>query len=232
MTAPVKRYKLLLFDADDTLFDYSKAEEQALAGAFAESGLRFDKTAHLETYQRHNLKAWDEYGRGLISAQTLRIKRFELFFKESGIEAIPEPFSGIYLKHLSQAAFMIDGAEEVIEYLAQNYELAVVTNGLAEVQKERFRCSPLSRWFRHLIVSEEAGSPKPSPEFFAYAMKVIGNFEKKEILLIGDSMQSDILGGMNFGIDTCWYNPKGLVLPPEARPVFIISKLGELKDIL
>jgi 2-haloacid dehalogenase len=232
MTAPVKRYKLLLFDADDTLFDYSKAEEQALAGAFAESGLRFDKTAHLETYQRHNLKAWDEYGRGLISAQTLRIKRFELFFKESGIEAIPETFSGIYLKHLSQAAFMIDGAEEVIEYLAQNYELAVVTNGLVEVQKERFRRSPLLKWIKHLVISEETGSKKPHPEFFEFALRKTGGFPKHEILLIGDSLQVDILGGIGFGIDTCWYNPNGLALPPEARPVYVISKLEELKNIL
>jgi putative hydrolase of the HAD superfamily len=232
VTARSQEYKLLLFDADDTIFDYGRAEAQALQRAFSESGLPFDNTRHLETYQRHNLLAWDQYGRGLITAQTLRVRRFEQFFGELGIKTDPAAFSGTYLNHLSQAAFLLDGAEEIMEYLAPRYLLGLVTNGLAEVQKERFKLSPLPRWFRHMVVSEEAGSPKPSSEFFAYALKVIGKFEKNEILLIGDSLQSDILGGIRFGIDTCWYNPKGLAAMPEMQPTYVINKMKELKDIL
>lgn len=225
------KYKLLLFDADDTLFDYGKAEEQALALAFGTADLVYKKAIHLELYRTVNLQVWEEYGQGAISAGELRTKRFDLMFRQAGISFDSEQFSQTYLGHLSQAAYLLDGAETILEYLAQKYTLALVTNGLAEVQQNRFQRS-LSHWFSHLIVSEETGSQKPNVKFFDFALKKIGPFHKKETLMIGDSLQSDIQGGINFSIDTCWFNPKGDAVPEDIKPTYVIKKLVELRSIL
>ena len=217
------KYKLLLFDADDTLFDFQKAEEQSLELAFNQMDLAFKKLEYLGIYRIVSGQVWDEYGRGIISAEELRTKRFDLLFQQINISVDSGQFSQIYLKHLSQIFYLLDGAVEILEYLAPKYTLAIVTNGLAEVQHERFDRSPLPKWFKHLIISEETGSKKPYPEFFEYALRQTGNFSKAEALIVGDSLQADIVGGMNFGMDTCWFNPKDAVAPEGINPTFIIE---------
>jgi len=226
------KYKLLLFDADDTLFDYPKAEEMALERAFQQLALPYNKPEHLSAYRLINGQVWEEYGRGDISADLLRTKRFDLLFRQFVSPVDSGEFSQVYLEHLSRAAYLLDGATGILEYLAPKYTLAIVTNGLAEVQQKRFNLSNMSRWIKHLIVSEETGSQKPCPEFFEYTLRKVGSFTKAETLMVGDSLQSDIAGGMNFGIDTCWFNPKEAITPEEIRPTYVINKLEDLKSIL
>jgi len=226
------KYKLLLFDADDTLFDFQKAEEQSLELAFDQMGLAFKEAEHLEAYRIVSGQVWEEYGRGMISAEEVRTKRFDLLFQQIKISFDSGQFSQVYLKHLSRKSYLLDGVVELLEYLAPKYTLAIVTNGLAEVQHERFDLSPLPKWFKHLIISEETGSKKPYPDFFEYALRQTGDFSKTETLIVGDSLQSDIVGGMNFGIDTCWFNPKDAVAPEDINPTYVINKLEDLKSIL
>ncbi|MDR1893590.1 MAG: YjjG family noncanonical pyrimidine nucleotidase [Spirochaetales bacterium] len=227
------KYRLLYLDADDTLFDYHKAEQFSLSRALGETGID-SPPAYLEEYQRINRAVWLEYEEGRLTQPELRIKRFRLLFESIGLKNSPNPevFSRTYLKYLAQAAFLIPGAQEICRYLGARYTLALITNGLSEIQRSRIRLSPLKDTFPYVIISEEAGDNKPNPGIFAYGERQTGRTDKNSILIIGDSLTSDIQGGFNYGIDTCWFNPRRAENPTTLRPTYEIHSLEQLKDFL
>ena len=140
--------------------------------------------------------------------------------------------SKFYINHLAQGTALLAAATEIVEYLNTNYSISIITNGLADVQYARIRLSPLKDAFDHIFVSEEIGFPKPMKEIFDHVFEALGNPDKDEVLIIGDSFPSDIVGGKNYGISTCWFNQKNLANENGFEPDYEIRKLKELKDIL
>lgn len=223
------KYTWLLFDADDTLFDFPRAEANALKWTLEQAGLPFE-TPYFEIYSRHNLAVWKEFERGEVTSAELRTRRFRLFFDEVGFAADPEAVSPLYLRNLARGADLLPGAEEVIRFLKPRFRLALVTNGLADVQNPRLARSALADCFEKVFISEEVGAAKPSRDYFDAVFGIIGNPPKNEVLIIGDSLTSDMQGGINYGIDTCWYNPNGKIT--DLPVTYQIKTLTELPALL
>lgn len=229
------RYQSLFFDADDTLFDYPKAERAAMRACLGEFGLRFDLGTFVETYRRHNLDLWQAFERGETDQANLRVERFRRVAAEFGIKGLPlKKVSAFYLEALSGQPQLYPGALATIRTLAKSYPLALVTNGIAFVQRRRFGASPITRYFRSVVISEEAGVAKPDPRIFEPALRTIG-VEARDVLYVGDSVTSDMAAARNAGMDFCWLNPAGTPAPPGPPPVCVISDIRELsgrRDLL
>lgn len=224
-------YQWLLFDADDTLFDYQKAEGLALARAFERAGQRFDP-ATLPTYRELNHALWLGVERGEVTPDVVRVRRFEQFFAAIGSPLQPEPFTNIYQECLADSSELIDGANEVLGALARRYRCAIVTNGLSDVQHRRINKSPIKAHIEAVFVSQEVGAAKPSAAYFDAVFAKIGQPERSAVLIIGDSLTSDIRGGADYGLDTCWFNPGGKPRPDQPRITYEIARLAELVDLL
>jgi YjjG family noncanonical pyrimidine nucleotidase len=227
----MKRYDVVFLDADGTLFDFRRAEDFALEGSFGEAGLDLTNEA-ARSYDRINSELWKRLERGEIDQGRLRAERFRLLFLELGIEADAGGFAETYVRWLSRGSFLIEGAVEACEYLSRSYVLSIVTNGIREVQLARIAASPLRPYLRDIVVSEEAGCGKPDPRFLEFACSRIGFHDKSRMIIVGDSLSSDIAGGLAFGIDTCWANLDGASNDSGLKPAFEISRLSELSLIL
>jgi 2-haloacid dehalogenase len=222
-------YQWLLFDADNTLFDYDQAEATALANSFRQFGLNLDQATGAQ-YRTINAKLWQDYELGHITQQALRVERFRRLFTEAGLALDAAAFSRQYLLNLSQAGQLLEGAEALIRELAAKYRIAIITNGIADVQRPRLENSPIHEFVEAFVISEELGVAKPDPAIFDAAFALMGWPEKTAVLIIGDSLSSDMQGGLNYGIDTCWYNPDN---KPASLPVtYKIQRLEELHTIL
>ena len=222
-------YSWLLFDADDTLFDYPLAEAKALCSTFEQFGQIY-RSEYLRIYQVFNRQVWQEFERGETTSQELRLKRFRLLFEEIHAPLDPQDFSPRYLENLSHGSSLLEGAARVLENLSGHYHLALVTNGLSDVQRPRLECSAIRPFIEKIFISEEIGVAKPEAGFFEAVFREIGHPAKAEVLIIGDSLTSDMQGGINYGIDTCWFNPAGKT---TTLPVtYTIKTLGQLLEIL
>jgi 2-haloacid dehalogenase len=223
-------YRWLLFDADGTLFDYDAAEAEALAATFEGSGIEY-RPAYLEDYRRINAEMWLEFERGTTTQSRLKTERFEILFSQTRVEADAEHFSSMYLENLSRRTDLIAGAQKTVERLTKDSRALLITNGIAAVQRPRFSSSPLLKYLSGFVISEEVGAAKPAPEIFEAAFVKMGCPDLNDVLMIGDSLTSDIKGGNDFGIDTCWFNPGGMPPDPEIEPTYEITSLRELLTI-
>lgn len=223
------RYTWLLFDADDTLFDYPKAEAKALQWTFEQVGLPF-QSDYLPAYHKHNSQVWRELEQGRVTPLELRTKRFRLLFADIGVPADPQVFSPLYLKNLARGSNLIDGAEEVLQQLSGKYHLGLVTNGLADVQRPRLEDSSIRSMIEKVCISEEMGAAKPSEAYFDLVFRSIGNPPRQAVLMIGDSLTSDMAGGIQYGLHTCWYNPEGKTT--DLPVTYQIRGLSELIQLL
>ena len=227
----MKPYTWLLFDLDNTLFDFNLAEVKALANSFAEFGFPYDEATG-DTYRAINKRIWTQLELGEITSSELRTTRFTRLFEAVGIEADPEPFSTAYLRHLGSCSDLIEGAEAIVPQISQQYHIALITNGLSDVQRPRLTASPLLPYFEALIISDEVGIAKPDPGIFDLLFEQMNHPAKEEVLIIGDSVSSDMQGGANYGIATCWFNPSGKPRPASPRIDFEIGQLTDLLGIL
>lgn len=225
------KYECILFDADDTLFDYGMAESHALSHAFAHFGLPTGAQEYAASYQEINHALWKDFEQGLITSAALRVERFNRLFAARKLTFKPEEFSEAYLRFLGEGTFLIQGAAELCGELT-GCRLAVITNGISDVQHARIKGSPLSEVFEAVIVSEETGYQKPETGIFDYAFAKLKLSDRRKVLIVGDSLTSDIRGGNNYGIDTCWFNPLGKSGDPEILPTYEIRSLDELVEIV
>jgi 2-haloacid dehalogenase len=223
------KYIWLLFDADDTLFDFPRAEANALKWTLEQSGLPF-QSGFVNLYSRFNQQVWREFERGEVTSQELRVKRFRLFFDETHLNGDPQTVSPLYLRNMALGTGLLPGAEEVVRALKADYHLALVTNGLKEVQRPRLESSALRDCFERVFISEEIGAAKPARAYFDAVFTALGNPPKDSVLIIGDSLTSDMKGGVEYGIDTCWYNPAGKTT--KLPVTYEIKNLQALKTIL
>jgi 2-haloacid dehalogenase len=227
-----KKYELILFDLDGTLFNYEKAEEFALKKSMGHFGIDYKFPSYLKKYRIINREVWREFERGGTSLDELKLKRFKVLFDELGINQDIKAFSDSYLSYISRTSFVTKGAEEVISSLYGKCKLALATNGIYSAQYERLKNSPLKGYFDVFVVSEKIGFAKPDPNFFRYVFNVTEHSDKNTALIIGDSLSSDIKGGLDFGIDTCWFNPRKIKNEVGISPTYEIERLSQVKDIL
>jgi 2-haloacid dehalogenase len=224
------KYKWILFDADNTLFDYDAAELGALSSTFEALG-RPLLPEHLAAYRYINHQNWQAYERGEITQAILRTRRFEQFLAALGLDEEPLPVSRQYLYHLGNRTDLIASAAEVVEALYGRVGLMILTNGLKDVQRSRLGQSEIGRYFSDIIISEEVGFAKPDGRIFDAAFEAMGRPQKTEVLIVGDSLTSDIQGGLDYGIDTCWFNPGGRPNTLGREVGFEIGRLVELLEI-
>ena len=209
VACPAVPYSTLLFDLDHTLFDSDASEAAAFDITMRAAGVS-DPSTVLAVYRRINGALWAGVEAGTVRPIEVRTRRFERLFAEAGIDADVEEMADLFVRSLGDNGDLYPGAREVLEDLAGKAHLALVTNGLSDVQRARIGRLSIGELFETVVVSSEVGVTKPRPEIFELAFEKLGNPPKRSAVMIGDSLTSDIAGGANFGIDTCWYNPKGL----------------------
>ncbi len=225
------RYQWIIFDADGTLFDYDLAENSALKLSFQHFGNDY-KPEYLVLYRKFNKQLWDAFELGKVTIKRLKVKRFELFLNEIDIPANADKFSQQYLKQLSSGTQLIKGAENILESLSGKVSLILMTNGIKEVQRSRLDLSTIKSYFSDIIISDEVGVAKPDRKIFEIALENMSISDKSTILMVGDNLSSDIKGGINFGIDTCWYNPKQKEVDPGIRATYEINDLADILSII
>lgn len=225
------KYTWLLFDADGTLYDFAKAEKSALTDTFEQLGFSY-KDVYLKEYKTINTKIWQDFEQGKITPEEIKTKRFELLLKKIDLSHDSATFGKTYLDNLGNGIFLIEGAEKLIKDLSVTHKIGLITNGLQKVQRSRLAKSILGDYFEPVIISEEVGTAKPDPEIFKVAFDKMDNPKKSEVLIIGDSLTSDIKGGNNFNIDTCWFNPEGNIAGAEYGINYEIHSLDELYDVV
>ena len=228
------RYSLVLLDADGTLFDYDRAEAYAFETTCAELGLPYDSTRDLPIYRRINHAMWRAFERGEIDPETLKTRRFAETLEAMGQNdaARPEEMADRYLAHLAEGSFLIPGALPMVRELSRLTQLAVITNGLSRVQRSRFGRSGLAHYVNHVIISDEVGSQKPEPGIFDVALSPFSDVAREQVLIVGDSLTSDIEGGVRYGIDTCWYNPEGRENVDGPHPAHEVRRLDEIPGVV
>ncbi len=228
----MRTYRDILLDVDGTLLDFGAAEQVGIAAVLARYGFEADEE-RIRLYHRINGAAWAAFERGEVTKERLVEERFETFFQELGKNVNGREAEDLYRSYLDQSAVLIDGAEDICRYLKERgYGLYVVTNGTSTTQYKRLALSGLDAYMDGIFVSEDAGSQKPQKEYFDYCFARIPQADPSRMLLVGDSLTSDIKGGINAGVSTCWYNPAGLPEREDIRPDRQIRRLEELKELL
>jgi 2-haloacid dehalogenase len=225
------RYQWILFDADNTLFDFNQAETAALVDTFHDLGLAY-RESFAGLYRQINAAIWSEFEQGQITSTDLRVERFVRLIQAAGIPSDAATFSRAYLLNLARGSLLLPGAEELVKTLRGAYRLGLVTNGLLDVQRPRLRASPIADCFEVVVISDEIGAQKPDGAFFEVAFEKMGQPPRRAVLLVGDGLSADIHGGNGFGLDTCWYNPAGKPADPRYPARYEIRKLEELYVIL
>jgi putative hydrolase of the HAD superfamily len=229
------KYKHLFFDLDHTLWDFDKNAEETLKELYLTYNL-FDlgiKSVDdfISVYTEHNHRLWRDYHNGIISKEELRASRFKVTFEHFDVEAtkIPHQFEIDYVNICPTKTNLFEGAHEVLSVLKEKYQLHIITNGFLESQTMKMERTNINQYFKHIFVSEVIGLYKPDVALFNHALNVV-NANAKEVIMIGDSLEADILGARNAGIDQIYFNPNKE--PHEHDLNHEISHLSELIGIL
>ena len=225
------RYDVILFDADNTLFDFDRAEEEALRATLARYGLPVTARS-VAAYLAINRELWARFDRGEVSREWLVVERFARLLRTLGRPGDPAAMNRAYLTRLGEGAFLLPGAEALCRALAPRCTLAIVTNGVARAQRGRFERSPLAGLISHLFISEELGAAKPDPAFFDAVLRALGGPDKSRVLMVGDNLATDVRGGLEAGLPTVWYNPRGLPNPTPWVPTWTAETYPQLEALI
>ena len=227
------KYDFVLFDADNTLFDFDQAEHLALGETLEGYGIPFTPE-HEALYLRINRALWDAFDRGEISQDRLVVERFAAFLQQAGYpgRADPEEMNRAYLAALARQGCVLPGAEELCAALAPRCTLAIVTNGVSSAQRWRYDRSPIRHSVPHLFISQELGFRKPQREFFQRVFDALGIRDLRRTVVVGDSLAADIQGAVNAGVDSIWFNPKGCPALAAPVPTHTVSSFGEIRNLI
>lgn len=223
--------KNIFLDLDDTLLDFHKGENVAIRKTLSEFGMEPTEEV-IALYRQINRSCWQAVERGEMNRDDILTLRFKLLFDKRGVTASPADVQHFYERRLSEECHFLDGAKELLESLYGKYRLYITSNGTAFVQDRRIELAGISKYFDGIFISEKLGAHKPSPVFFERCFERIPSFSKDETVIVGDSLTSDILGGINAGIHTCHFCPSGNVEYTDIRPEFACKSLYELEKII
>ena len=225
----MRGYKYLLFDLDNTLMDFDRAEETAFYAAFSASDLAVDDGVY-RLYHEINGGLWKQLEKGEMTRERLKDLRYEMLFDRLGMpdDGKSREVSDRYFEELACQRFMMDGAEDVCRLLRPHYKMYIVTNGTYEVQRGRFFGSPLEKYFDGIFVSEHIGAAKPSPVFFDYVLKTVGDEDRSAYCVIGDSLTSDMDGAILAGMDSVWLDHRSTY---DAKGRAVTHILQDIRDL-
>ena len=221
----------ILFDLDETLFDFKKAEQQALSKALTEVGVDLTEKI-LERYSEINLSQWKLLENQVITREQVKLHRFELLFEEFSVSADAAKTAERYENLLGIGHYFMDGAQELLQQAYGKYRMYLVSNGTLSVQTGRLESAKIAPLFDGIFISEEVGADKPSKVFFDHVFAHITDFHKEETVIVGDSLTSDIRGGNMAGITTIWSNLRGQNNPGDIHPDYEIHALKELLPLI
>lgn len=226
-------YKYLLWDIDGTVLDFLASESRAVRFLFEKFGLGECSDEMLKLYSEINTKYWKKLERNELTKPEILVGRFREFFRITGIdESISEGFNKEYQLTLGEYVEFVENASEVLASCKGKYVLAAVTNGTKIAQEKKLKKSGLDKVFDSIFISEDVGYEKPNKEYFDFVFKSLGITDKKEVLIIGDSLTSDIRGGNIAGIDTCWFNPNKKPLMQDINITYEIDNLKDLNKVI
>jgi 5'-nucleotidase len=221
------KYRYVLFDADETLFRFDVFS--GLTHMFKSYGVNFSHSDYIH-YQKTNKQLWIDYQNGTISADYLQVTRFNEWATKLGVPA--QQLNDAFLDAMAEICVPLPGAAELLDKLFPHAKLGIITNGFARLQNVRLEHTGFKNFFQWLVISEEVGIAKPNKAIFEHTFTLMGNPDKSQILMVGDTATSDILGGNNVGIDTCWLQHPGEQLPAGIKPTYSITHLEQLQPIL
>ncbi len=226
MSAPYTHY---LFDLDNTLLDFDRSSREAFAEAIERLDLICTDRMFAQ-YAEINRRYWKLLEAGEIRSDEMRYRRFADFLTIYGSPADPLEVSKDYLRCLSEKVHWVDGAKEVLDVLKSNgVSLSLITNGLKSVQRPRLERSGLYHYFDLVVISDEIGHAKPQPAYFEYTLQKLNHPPAERVLVVGDNVESDVLGGQLAGLHTCWYNKHGKQRPEGvAAPTYEIKRIRQL----
>ena len=225
-------YDIVLLDADDTIFDFHRAETYALETTLSAFGHDAPVSDYVDAFRRINTEVWRDYESGRSTSQEIRVKRFVLLLDLLGLAYDPEEVSAGYVDRLAEATFMVDGARELLDALHRRVPLALVTNGISAVQRSRLARSGVGDYFDVVMISDEIGVQKPDPAIFRRALELVGTTPDDRAIMIGDGLHSDIRGAIAAGIDSCWFNLRGRPSEPDVEPTYTVTRLSQVYSIL
>ena len=223
--------EFLFLDLDDTILDFHKAERLAISRTFRSFGLEPTEQV-LERYHVINRLHWERLERGELTRDQVLTGRFQMLFEELGIPAQPQAIAKGYEHNLGLGHYFLPGAKEALDTLRGKYRLFLASNGTASVQHSRLTSAGLYPYFEEVFVSQDLGANKPSRAFFDACAARIPGYDPRKALMVGDSLTSDILGGINAGMKTCWVCPRGTQGRPDIVPDYRIEALSQLPELL
>ncbi|MEM7575682.1 MAG: YjjG family noncanonical pyrimidine nucleotidase [Bacteroidota bacterium] len=224
-------YQWLLFDADNTLWDFSAAEAASLQATLRQTDLEWSDQL-LGIYREINHEAWSEYERGLFDSQKLRVVRFERLLERFRVAGDPEELSALYRAGLAASDHLMKGARTTLEQLGKHYRLGLVTNGLKEVQRPRLINTGMQDTFEAITISDEIGIAKPEAGFFDHTFAQMGRPDPAEVLVIGDNAIADIGGAKAYGCAAAWIQLPGNTKQPPLPPDYVIGGVADLVKLL
>ena len=223
----MKPYEWILFDADETLFEFDAL--RGLKLMFSRFGINFSD-ADFSEYQLVNKPLWVQYQNGEISATQLQYQRFQSWAER--LDETPKTLNSAFLSAMADICAPLQGAANLLNTLRGKMKLGIITNGFTELQQVRLERTGFRDHFDVLIISEQVGVAKPHPEIFEYALSAMGHPSRERVLMVGDNPDSDILGGLNAGLHTCWVNADNQPEPTDIKPHYQVSSLSELESLL
>ncbi len=223
--------KTVLLDLDNTLLDFYRAEEAAILGTLQDMHID-PKPGIAARYSAINAGQWALIEQGQTTRERALVRRFELLLEELGADRSAAEMKNIYEKRLACGHFFMPGAPELLEALYPVYDLYLASNGTTAVQQGRLKSAGISHYFKEIFLSQQLGANKPDPAFFERCFEKIPGFRRENTVIVGDSLTSDIQGGMSAGIHTCWFNRDGIPGRSSIVPEAEISELGELPALL
>jgi YjjG family noncanonical pyrimidine nucleotidase len=222
-------YTWLLFDADNTLWDFDAAEAHALEQTLIERDIEWSAEV-LGNYRLINRAVWDDYEKGRLPKEQLRDIRFQRLLQQYRHDHPAEELSLSYRNYLAESHHLLDGAMEVLEYAQSRYRLGLITNGLKEVQRPRLANTGIAPYFSFIAISDELGVAKPNAAFFDYAHEQMGMPDRENVLVIGDNPNADVKGGLDYGYAACWLRHPGTADRKHLGETLRIRSIRELLD--
>lgn len=224
-------YTWLLFDADNTIWDFDAAEASALERTLLERDMEWS-TEVLGTYRLINREAWDDYESGKLPKEQLRDIRFKRLLEHYRQDHSAEALSISYRDYLAASNHLLPGAMQVLEATQANYRLGLITNGLREVQRPRLANTGIASYFEFIAISDELGVAKPQAAFFDYAHEQMGRPDPRTVLVIGDNPNADVRGALAYGYDACWLRHPGTADRKNLGETYRIQRIDQLLQYL